>query len=486
MAYDFSRAEEIIRGSMADFNVPSLSIAVVSGQDTIYRALLGYKDMANRLAPDAQTRYACASVSKSMTAMGLGILRDEGKIDWDTPVINYIPELRLTDDYATTHVTLKDMLTHTTGMARHDASWYNIGGDDLTTPQYIARMAHLPFNRGFRAGYEYNNFMFTTAGYVIDKVAGIPWGQFLTERIFKPLGMHSTTTNIAGIRTASNAAVPYKLKNGEVRQFPYLNFDGMAGCGSVCSTIEDMAKWLALNMNGGQYAGKRIISERTLREIHAPRVIDPPDPEEPYWKEMPFAAYGLGWTVRPYRGHLCVCHSGSIDGFAAYQAFLPDEKLGVIAYANLEGTTLHFASVYQLFDALLGFGDINWPRRYKERAAILKAAADGRKAKAESIRNENAPPSRRLELYAGAYSDPGYGTVRVAAEDAGLVAHYNGMRLPLRHSNYDTFELNFGEYDFDMILPATFRAGANGPLERLEIFMEPGYGKPIIFIKDKE
>ena len=174
MSTDFTRIEQFINSRMEEFAVPGLSLGVVMGGQAVYQGFFGFKDLENKLQPDGRTRYACASLTKAMTATCLGMLKDEGKVDWDTPVIEYMPEFRMYDDYATQHVTLRDMLSHNTGLPRHDSSWYRWSGKSASTADYVHAVRYLKPNKGFRGGYEYNNFMFTVAGYVVERVSGMP------------------------------------------------------------------------------------------------------------------------------------------------------------------------------------------------------------------------------------------------------------------------------------------------------------------------
>ena len=483
---NFAKIEQLVKSRMEAFAVPSISLGVVKGEEVVYQGFFGYRDMENKLVPNAQTRYACASVTKAMTATCLGMLKDEGKVDWDTPVIEYLPEFRMYDEYATQHVTLRDMLSHNTGLPRHDQSWYNWGGESLTTAEYVERVRYFKPNKGFRGGYEYNNFMFTVAGYVVERLSGMPWGQFITERLFEPLGMSNTTTVIDGLRLADNRALPYVRKNGKPAPTGYNNFNGMAGCGCVNSTVEDMVKLSAFNIGKGEYKGKRLVSEKVMNEIHAPRNVVPAIPGI-FNPEMPMAAYGFGWGVLPFRGRLCLQHSGGIDGFSSYFTFMPNEKIGIIVFANLEVTSFHRAVAAAVYDLMLGVEEEkDWPATYAAMDEVNLSALKKENDKVLAAVKADAPCTHALADYAGLYTNPGYGTVKVTFEGGVLKSTFNGMTWPLEHSNYDSFHVTYDVDSIPQMVPFTFRLAEAGDIAALEARMEPSLKEPIIFTKEKE
>lgn len=482
MNVDWSKLEQTIEEWLHRHDVPGISLTVVSGEQPVYTGCFGYKDVENNLKPDAETRYACASVTKAMTATALGILKDEGKIDWRTPVRTYLPGFAMYDGYATANLTLADMLSHNSGLPRHDFSWFNNLEADRPTSEYVARLAHLKPNKGFRTQYEYNNFMFTAAGAVVEAVSGMPWGEFLTKRIFTPLGMKDTTYTISGLKDAANRALPYGKKDGKPKRLEYRNFDGMAGCGTVNSTVKDMAAWISMNINGGIHMGTRIISQATLSEIHTQRNAVPPLPGG-FNPHMPLAAYAFGWSVQPYRGRLCLNHSGGIDGFTSYATFMPEEKYGIMLFCNQGGSNMPFAVAAHIFDQLLGTADgIDWADFYKKRSDAMMAAAPG---PSEAIRAARAPETavnRPVSQLAGTYSHKGYGEVEITADKDALTLHYNGWAMPLAHNNYETFEFNYA--DGEGLMTVTFVPDAKGAIACLSIPIEPSLGEPISFVKN--
>ena len=480
MNLNFSKLEDFVTQQMTDFNVPSMSIAVVKGEETIYTKCFGYKDVENKLPPDENTVYAIASLSKAMAATCVGILVDEGKLSWDVPVINYLPEFRMYDDFATKSITLRDMLSHNTGLSRHDMAWYNKEKCD-TTANLVERIRYLKLNKSPRSLYEYNNFMFMTAGYVIERVTGMTWDKFVTERLFKPLGMSGSSTVAAGLSEATNKALPYKpVKNssdGSIVLTEYLNFDGMGACGAVNSTISDMAKWASMNLMGGTYKGKTIISEKTQKEIHTPNAVQRAMPTIP---EIPIICYGLGWGVRAYRGHTNLVHAGGIDGFSTYISLLPNSNVGIIILTNVVGTNAHFAVANTFKDFIFDLPKKDWVAYIKSEVQKMTNEITKRNNTIISARKLDTTPLKPLKSYVGTYEHKGYGKVDIVLKDGKLHMSFNGMSADLTHSNYDTFDVDLFDETVTVLMPVRFILDKLGDVSELHVEFEIALGGEMI------
>ncbi|MCL2564691.1 MAG: serine hydrolase [Defluviitaleaceae bacterium] len=477
MNFNIDKLNNYITEKMDEFCVPSISIAVVYGEEVVYNKCFGYKDLEKQLPPDENTVYAIASLSKAMTAACAGILVDEGKLSWDEPVITYLPEFRMYDEFATKSVTLRDMLSHNTGLPRHDMSWY--GDGSLSTKDIVERIAYLKPNKSPRSLYEYNNFMFAAAGYVIERVSGQSWGDFIKERIFMPLGMDQSTTVIEGLSGASNKALPYKGGTvfTEGKSVPeavlkdYLNFDGMAACGTVNSTIKDMAKWASMNLMKGEYKGKRVISEKNLNEIHTPHTVKRGDELIP---EIPVLCYGLGWNTRVYRGRFNLAHAGGIDGFSTHLSLLPNENIGIVILTNRSGTAAHFAVANTIKDHILGLPEKDWMGYLKgtEDKGIAEIMKDNEAIIAARGNNKNAPHSKKLEEYVGVYENKGYGKAGISLVNDKLLLSYNGFDKELTHNNYDTFDFDLSDDYIENRVIARFVLDKKGNVSEFHVDFE--------------
>ena len=475
MNFDLTKLEAYINEQMNDFCVPGMAITLVHGEETVYSKGFGFKDMEKRLPPDENTVYAIASLTKAMTAVCAGILVDEGKLSWDEPVITYLPEFRMYDKYAERNLTLRDMLSHNSGLPRHDASWY--GGGSLSTAELAARIGHLKPNKSFRSLYEYNNFMFAAAGYVIERVTGQTWSGFIKERLFDPLDMHNTTTVIDGLKSAENRALPYKggrnFSGG--KHVPdsvlceYLNFDGMAACGTVNSTISDMAKWASMNLMKGVYKDRQIISQKALEEIHTPHIVKRGEKLIP---EIPVLSYGLGWNTRVYRGHFNLTHSGGIDGFSTFISLVPGENLGLVILTNRGGTIAHFAVANTIKDHILGLPEKDWAAYFKGETEKELGELTRMNEAVIAARKPDTAPSKALKHYEGTYENKGYGNINITLTDGKLMLSYNGFDKELTHNNYDTFDLDLSDDYRENRTVARFVLDREGAVTKLHVELE--------------
>ena len=484
MNLDLSKLEHSVAEKMAECCVPSMAITAVRGDEAIYTKCFGYKDLENELPPDENTVYAIASLTKAMTATCVGMLVDEGKLSWDVPIVHYLPEFRMYDEFAGQNMTLRDMLSHNTGLPRHDLIWYSKEGCS-STKELVEGIRYLKPNKSFRSLYEYNNLMFTTAGYVIERLTGISWADFIKERLFKPLGMNSSSTVIEGLSKALNKALPYKPGKDFPHNKPvlteYLDFNGMAACGTVNSTINDMAKWAAMNLKKGTYKDKTIISEKTLKEIHTPHTVQRLSaPIE----EVPINCYGLGWGTRVYRGHYNITHSGGIDGFSTYISLLPYNDIGIVILTNMDNAFVHFAVANTFKDYILGLPEKDWLAHMKAERGKLLAEADKKNKAIIAARKPDTSPSKKLEDYVGLYKHKAYGKISVTLKGGKLHLSYQGLACDLTHNNYDTFDTDLlGDYIKTLIL-VRFTLDNEGNVSELHAELEVAMnGEFIVFNK---
>ncbi|RNB79739.1 serine hydrolase [Brevibacillus fluminis] len=467
--------EPFIHKELTKYHVPSLSLAVVKEENIIYQGCFGFRNLHRRLPPDPQTRYPIASLSKSMTALCLGLLKDEGKIDWNIPVVNYVPEFNMYDPYATWNVTLEDMLSHRTGVPCHDAALIERPIIRKTTKELVECIAHLKPNKGFRTMYEYNNFMYIAASYIIERVTGMPWATFIKKRVFEPLGMDHTSAVLADLIQDENKALPYKEIDGQIEQISYANNDHAVGAGSVHSSVQDMAKWLSFTIGKGEYMGRRLVSEQIMKEIHKPRTLIP-TPLENAFREMPLSAYCFGWVLQPYRGHLCFQHSGGIDGFSSFQTIMPNEKLGIVLLSNLENTSLHIAMADMIYDLILGYPETDWPARYLARKKVMHANKSNHNKPLEEKRELETNSSRHLEDYVGQYENKGYGTLEIESCKDRLIMSFKGVRSELKRNNCESFEITHSGNPITVF----FKTTSKGEISAVCVDFEPS-GQAIEF-----
>ena len=432
--------DNYINASMKEWEVPGLAIAVVKDDKVVFARGYGVRELGKPSAVDPNTIFAIASTTKAFTAALIGTLVDEKKVKWDDPVATLLPNFRLADPYSTYELTLRDILSHRSGLPRGDRLWYLSPFDRA---EVIRRLRFLEPNTSFRSAYGYQNIMFLTAGEVVTAVSGETWDDALRRRIFEPLGMRSTSTSTQALKQGMNVAAPHDRILGRVTTIRWPSYDNLAGAGSMNSTVLDMAQWLRLQLNRGSFGGGRIFSDSVAREMHTPHTIIRLTREtEEMFPEVHFAAYGLGWSMRDYRGRKLVGHGGVLDGMRTEVMLVPEERLGVVVMANLDGTNLPNAVVYRVIDSYLGKTGKDWNAVLLRAYRQARARADSAELKTIAERVHNTQPRLPLEKYAGTYADSLYGAVEVSA-DAGRLVFRMGPHFvgDAEHWHYETFRI---------------------------------------------
>ncbi|WP_244918744.1 serine hydrolase domain-containing protein [Paenibacillus dendritiformis] len=284
---------EYIRQQMEQWKVPGLSIAVIQGQQIVMAEGFGLRNVEQGLEVTPETLFAIGSCTKAFTAMSAGMLVDEGKLDWDRPVKEYLPNFKLYDSIATERITIRDMLCHRSGLPRHDLMWYNA---PFTREEIIERLQYLEPNHDFRSKWQYNNLMYMAAGYLVGQLAGVPWEQWVQERIFAPLRMDNSNFSIDEMERHPNAAVPYIDKDNQVQATAYRNLDVIGPAGSINSNVMEMANWVLLQLNQGTFQGQQLVTEGSIATMHTPQM---PCGSSHFWKkELPICTYGLGCALK--------------------------------------------------------------------------------------------------------------------------------------------------------------------------------------------
>lgn len=456
--------EDFVESVRKDWYVPGLSLAIVKDGKIIMARGFGQRDVEKNLPVGTDTIFAIGSSSKAFTTASLAILADEGKLDWDAPVRTYLPSFQLHDQFATERMTPRDLVTHRSGLPRHDLMWY---GSSFSRKEVVDRLRYLEPNKDFRTVWQYQNLMYLTAGYLVEVVSGLTWEEFVKQRIFAPLGMARSNVSVEVSRQDADAALPYKEEDGKLELLPFRNIDMVGPAGSINASINDVAQWVLLQLGKGKHGDRQVISEGQVTQMHSPQMVMPDSGKH---KEMPHSSYGMGWFVQPYRGHNFIHHGGNIDGFSAMVTFMPGENLGVAVLTNLNGCPAGMIVALNAYDRLLGLDQVDWNERDKKDWAEIKAATAKSKEKSAAEAKANTQPSHPLADYAGQFAHPGYGVFTVSQEGEGLSALYNGERYALNHYHYDIFEMT--NKLFDISLKVSFHTNPQGDIEGLTAPLE--------------
>ncbi len=469
---DWKGFDTFVEQQLKEWDVPGAAVAVVKDGEVLFAKGYGLRDVKNKKPMTAQTLLAIGSCTKAFTSMTVGMLVDEGKMKWDTPAREYLPSLKFYDEYTTNHITLRDMLSHRSGLPRHDFAWYGAQDTSIAARKTLVEsIRYLKPNKELRELWQYNNFMFLTAGYLVQAVTGSAWEDVAKRRILEPLGMTATNFSVTEMVKTSDYALPYQKKKENdkefVKEIPFKNIDPIAPAGSINSSVQDMAHWVTAQLAGGKWKDKQVLPAAAVLETQKPLTVATGTMD---FDESSYVTYGLGWFQNVYRGHLRVYHGGNIDGFSAGIQLLPRDSIGIVVLTNLNSTPLPSIIASNALDRLFGLDEVNWSKRSKEREAKAKAEADKKLKESDKQRVADTKPSHSLIHYIGNFENPAYGSLSVVQQDYSLELQFHGIVIPLKHYHYDVFQAMHEEFEN---LKTTFEMNPQGDIARVLVGFEP-------------
>ena len=431
---DWAAFDKYVAQAQRDWRVPALAIAVVKDDSVVFMKGYGVLETGKPAPANEHTRFAIGSTTKAMTSAGLAMLVDEGKLHWDDHVTKFIPELQLADPWATREMTVRDLLTHRTGLPGTDLFWAS--NWKYSPADIIHRLRYIEPSASFRSEWQYQNVMYALGGTIIERASGMPWEEFMRARIFKPLGMNETEPLVSSIAGKPNVAVPHALIGDSVRVVPVRSTDLVAPAGSVWSSVSDMSKWMRFVLDSGRVGSTRLIKQETFREIVAPQIQAPMEEYPALQLAKPdFFSYGFGWFIQDYRGQHVWMHTGSINGLCAIIGLMPNEKLGVYVLENLDHAEIRHGLMYSVFDLYNGGKARDWSADLKPLFARRPTAAGNTGAQ-----RATSAPSLPLDRYAGTYVDSAYGESRVTFDNGALqAAVVTDPPAPLQPVNMEAF-----------------------------------------------
>jgi CubicO group peptidase (beta-lactamase class C family) len=429
----------LVEAELTRFAVPGASVAVVRDGKILFVEGFGLRNVAKREPMTAATVQPIASITKSFTVSALATLARDGKLQWDRPVIEYLPDFRLYDDARTYAVTVRDLVTHRTGLPRHDAAWF---GSSATREEFFARLRYFEPNAPLRQTWQYNNFMFMSAGLLGGRLAGTSWERFVQATVFEPLGMKSASTRVADLLAQPDHGTAYLPDDdGRPVETRYTPLDAMGPTGSINASARDMAQYLLMLTNGGKLGDKVIVPAADLAAMTSPQMVLPDDRR---WPEVSPRQYGMGFFVGQYRGIRYFEHGGNMPGSASALRVFPEQRLGIFVSANLSGTMLRDALPLMLADRLLGLEPVDWAARLKAEESAIRAAEKDARARRIDPRKLGTKPAHAFEDYVGDYVHAGYGMLSVTrgtVAERPLVFNYNGNASPMEHFHFEVFKV---------------------------------------------
>ncbi|MTI40918.1 serine hydrolase [Fulvivirga lutimaris] len=443
----YAQQDKRLKGIEKDLNAilevtkaPGFAVAVVQGKKIVYAKGFGYSDYENKVPVDRNTLFAIGSSTKAFTCAILGQLRQEDKLSFDDSPIKYIPELKFYNDEMNDNIIIKDLMSHRTGLPRHDFSWYLFPTDDKDS--LIHRIQYQEPFTGVREKWYYNNFMFLAQGVIAERITGKSWEDNIRERFFKPLGMTRSNVSIDEMEKTTNAAIGYDLKGEDevITKTDYYHIAAMSPAGSINSSVNEMSNWLITWINNGKFKGEEILPASYVNEAMSSHMVIGPNLPGDEFPDLHLANYGYGWMMSSYKGHYRVEHGGNIDGFSANVAFYPSDSIGIVVLTNQNGSSVPGFVRNMMADRMLSVTKTDWAKEFTDRKEKAKKQQDEAKSESNSNKVANTKPSHILQDYTGKYSNPGYGEFNIINRNDSLFANFKLTQWYLKHVHYDVFE----------------------------------------------
>ena len=473
--------DQVAKRARQEFNVPGIAVAIVKDGNVVLAKGYGVRRQGESAPVTAQSLFRIASNTKAFTTAALAMLVDEGKIRWDDPVTEHMPGFQLYDPYVTREMTIRDLLTHRSGLGLGAGDLMFFPPGNLGRDEIIRRLRFIKPATSFRSAYAYDNLLYIVAGQLIPAVTGKSWDDFVRDRIFIPLGMTNTFTDVDALKNGTDVATPHNDLSGKLEALPQEDMDSSAPAGAIITCVADLAKWMNLQLNGGAVGpeGKpRLFSAAQSREMWSAQTILPigelpKDAPASFAATQPnFAAYGLGWVLRDYRGKKLVGHTGGLSGYVSQTTLIPELKLGIVVLTNQEVGAAFSAIANTVIDRYLGVPDADWVAAYSARSKKQKAEGEEAVKKAVGQRNPNTKPALPLASYAGRYRDAWYGDMRIEEHGGKLgiyLTHTPDLAGDLEHWQYDTFVARWKNRTLDADAYVTFALKPDGSIDELRM-----------------
>lgn len=469
---DFKKLDEYLTKSFKEWRIPGMAVAVVQGDSIAFAKGYGIKEFGKPGKVNSKTLFSVASNTKSFTSAALSQLVDEGKLNWDDKVTDYLPWFRMYNNYVTGETTVRDLLCHRSGLKTFsgDLLWYET---DYSQDEVIKRAKYLKPEYGFRSHFGYSNIMVSAGGRIIPELTGISWQTYIKEHFFKPLGMNSSLLSVKDLKGKKNVAIPHHVAEGKnPLPIAYMQWDNVAPAAAIISNVEDMSKWLILQMNDGIYKGDTILNAAQVYEMHSTQT---PDNMNPGWaKYFPgkhFSTYGLGWSLFDYKGVKVVNHSGGADGMISQTMIVPEKKIGIVILTN-SVNYLPTALMYYVLDDYFGNPDNDWSAFFLRVKKYMDNLDKQDREKTEKERNPNTKPALTLKDYCGTYGGDLYGNAEVRLEKGHLVLDFLPSDIligDLSHWQYETFKIKLRHSPTLPEGTVNFIIGTSGKIEQLKV-----------------
>lgn len=479
--------EKDLEKVLKTFKAPGFGVAVVEKDKVVYAKGFGYSDYENKIPADENTLFAIGSCTKSFTSSILGMLEGDGDISLSNSPTEYIPGFSFINDEMNNSIKITDLMSHRTGLPRHDFSWYFFPGESKES--MLGRVAYMDPFTGVREQWYYNNFMFLAQGVIAEKVSGKSWEDNVRDKIFKPLGMERSNLSIDELEASDNYAFGYALvDNKNIEKLDYYRIDKMSPAGSINSSVTEMANWVITWINGGKYKGEEVIPPGFYSQAISSQMVVGAGLPSVDGPDMHFSNYGFAWFLASYKGHYRVEHGGNIDGFSASTSFFPSDSIGIIVLVNQNGSAVPGIVRNIIADRMLDVHQTDWTKLQKDRMDKAIKAAEEAIESSESAQKTGTSISHEIIDYTGIYSHKGYGEFSIEVSGDSLYALMPLSNYYLRHYHYDIFEpleVDGAKVDTNAVmdLKFNFETSSTGDISGLSIKIEPTLD-PVFFKRD--
>ncbi|MCQ9156227.1 serine hydrolase [Acidomonas methanolica] len=414
--------DRLVAGTQAAFHVPGVAVAVIRDGKVVLAKGYGIRKAGDPAPVDSLTQFAIGSNTKAFTTAALSILVHAGKLGWEDPVWEHMPDFALADPYLTRAFIVTDLLTHHSGMEIGAGDLMLFEGSQFTRREVVDRLRYMPFTAPFRLNYAYNNLLYVTAGRLLEEVSGESWERFVQDRIMTPAGMRACTPAPHAPEPGEDRAAGHDVENGAARPVPWDNLPAVAPAGGIECSLDGMTHWARMLLGHGSLDGRVILAPDQVDTLWAPHALLPL-PDYAAKTGTHFRAYGLGWFMEDFFGHKRIWHTGTIQNSTSYVSFLPEENMAVVVLTNQDDHHAPYTIATTVSAAALGHRETDWLAYFREDEAASDAA---RRKRAE----DTGPGSRarpfvtlsdsELQAYAGTYHDVWRGDATVTLSPQGL------------------------------------------------------------------
>jgi CubicO group peptidase (beta-lactamase class C family) len=457
---------------MHAFQVPGMAVAIVKDGRVVVARGYGVKRLGQPALVGPRTNFGIASNTKIFTATALGLLVEDGRIEWDAPVVRYLPAFAMYDPWVTRELTVRDLLVHRSGLGlgAGDLLWWPASTYDRK--EIVRRLRFIKPATSFRSAYAYDNVLYSVAGELIEAVSGQSWEDFVASRILAKVGMKASNVRHSEGGVGPDAASPHAEVEGVVRPIAAFTSDNVNPAGGINSGAEDMAKWMIVQLDSGRLAdGTRLFQPRTARQLW--RVVTPLSPGDPppelWWLRAHLSGYALGLAVSDYQGRMILAHTGGLPGFVSQVTMVPELRLGIAVLTNQESGAAFQAVTYRIRDHYLGAPVHDYLAAFARITARQRADVARETAVAAAARDSSSGPSLPLARYAGTYTDAWYGEITIVLENGTLAMRFSrtpSLTGDLAHWQHDTFVARWRDRELRADAFVTFALKPDGSVER--------------------